>query len=104
MSRQNQGVKTEEQVHRPEENVFADVLRFEKKNNKQEEKTKFDQQDYRKLNYAFEASMGWGKKLNDNFTIFIQPSFKFWFKGMLVENNLNRSLYSLGVRTGIRFE
>jgi len=73
-------------------------------NSNQEEKTKFDQEAYRKFNYAFEAGMGWGKKLNENFAIFIQPTFKFWFKGMLVENKLNRSLYSLGVRTGVRFE
>ncbi len=60
--------------------------------------------EYNRLNFAFQSAMGWERALGENFALVIQPTFQFWFKGLLKDNSLNRSLYSLGVRVAFKIK
>ncbi len=59
--------------------------------------------DFRKFNYAFITGMGWESELSGSLSLYLQPSFQFWFKGLLVEADIDRSLYALGLKAGLRF-
>ena len=60
--------------------------------------------EYNGLNFAFQFALGWEKALGDNFALIIQPTFQFWFRGLLKDNTFNRSLYSLGLRVAFKFK
>ncbi len=66
-----------------------------------------DESDFRKINYAFTAGIGWEHRFSPTFTLILQPTFTFWMKGVLkdtIYTELNRNLYSFGVRVGFRFD
>lgn len=63
------------------------------------EKTKQDGSLYRKFNYAFQTGMGWKHTFDNGFAVSIEPVFVMWLKGILKDNELNRSIYSLGLKT-----
>ncbi len=60
---------------------------------------------FRFFHFAIQSGMGWENHLSENTTLFLQPTFHFWLGG-LFENNvsLNRSLYDIGVKVGMRFQ
>ena len=63
------------------------------------ESSKQDGSVFRKFNYAFQTGMGWKHTFNNGFAFSIEPIFIMWLKGVLKSNQLNRSIYSLGIRT-----
>ncbi len=64
---------------------------------------KSDNALFRKLNYSFRAGFGWEHDLSENFSVIIEPTFKIWMQGVLVDNELNRNLYSMGIRVAFQF-
>lgn len=62
-----------------------------------------DHAAFRKTNMEFQAALGWEKALNPNLRILVQPHFQFWMRGLYVDELINRNLYSLGVRLGLKF-
>ncbi len=61
-------------------------------------------QDFRPLNFSLQTAMGWEHHFNKNFTIDIAPIFKLWMSGLYKAEILNRNLYQIGLRVGIRFD
>lgn len=60
--------------------------------------------EFRPFNYAFQTGMGWQTKLSDNLVLSAQPHFQFWFKGIYEDRaEINRNLYNLGMKIGLRF-
>lgn len=66
--------------------------------NRSRETLDVNQDDFRLFNYAFQTGMGWEKTFSERFALVVQPNFRFWFKGVLEDDELNRSLYSFGLR------
>ncbi len=64
---------------------------------------KADNDLFRKLNYCFRAGFGWEHELSENFSVIIEPTFKIWMQGVLEDNELNRNLYSMGLRVAFQF-
>lgn len=62
-----------------------------------------DQDLFRDINYAFQTGIGFEKNFGERLSVFFQPTFQFWIKGILKDNELNRNLYSFGLKTGVRF-
>lgn len=60
--------------------------------------------EYRGVNMAFQSGLGWAYDLSDNLRLSLQPTFMFWMRGVLKENDLNRNLYSMGLRLGLMFQ
>ncbi len=61
--------------------------------------------DFRRLNFAFRTGMGWEHLLGTNWVLSLQPTFTFWLNGVLQETlEVNRNLYSLGLRVAVRKE
>jgi hypothetical protein len=56
------------------------------------------------LGYSFISGLGWEHHFN-GFTTMIQPTFQFWLSGLLNDplEQYNRNLYSVGVRTAVKF-
>jgi hypothetical protein len=63
------------------------------------ETTKLSQDPFRRTNYALQTGMGWKYAFDSGFAITIEPVFVMWVKGILKDTELNRSIYSLGLRT-----
>lgn len=59
--------------------------------------------NFRKINLEFQAALGWEKAFTPNFRLVVQPHFQFWLRGLYVDELINRNLYSLGVRVGVKF-
>lgn len=57
--------------------------------------------DYRNVNTAVQFGLGWAHDLSPHIRLALQPNFQFWMRGMLKENDLNRNLYSFGLRVGL---
>jgi hypothetical protein len=55
--------------------------------------------DFRRVNYAFQTGFGWKRTLDNGMAVTLEPVFVMWIKGILKSNDLNRSIYSLGIRT-----
>lgn len=63
-----------------------------------------DSDDFRTINYAFQTGMGWEHMFNDRLMMVLTPTFKFWMRGVLKENDLNRNLYSIGLNARLMFQ
>lgn len=63
-----------------------------------------NEDDFRFFNYAFQAGMGWEKTFSERFALVVQPNFQFWFRGVLENNELNRSLYNFGLRIVAKYK
>jgi len=56
------------------------------------------------LHISFITGMGWQHDISPKIAFFAQPTFQFWFNGLLREAiDLNRNLYAIGLKTGILF-
>ena len=64
---------------------------------------KANNEDFASFSYSFLSGMGWEHRFNDRFSIVLQPTFQFWFKALLVEADINRNLYSVGLRMAVKF-
>jgi hypothetical protein len=63
-----------------------------------------DNHDFTPIHLSFVTGMGWQHEISPKFAFFAQPTFQFWFNGLLREAiDLNRNLYSVGLKTGILF-
>lgn len=60
-----------------------------------------DGDNFRKVNFAFQTGMGWKRSFESGLAITLEPVFVMWIKGILKNSDLNRSVYSLGIRTSI---
>ncbi len=58
-----------------------------------------DINDFRKINYAFQTGFGWKRTFENGMAVTLEPVFVMWIKGVLKSGDLNRSIYSLGIRT-----
>lgn len=68
------------------------------------QREKLDKEDFRPLNYAIQAGMGWEHAWSPRMTMVVQPNFKLWLNGMMRENPfINRNLYSVGLRLAFRW-
>ncbi len=63
-----------------------------------------DSDDFRTVNYAFQTGMGWEYAFSERFMMVLTPTFKFWMRGVLKENDLNRNLYSIGLNARLMFQ
>lgn len=70
---------------------------------KETQSTKLGKDNFGNFNTGFQAGMGWERQLGQSSILFIQPTFQFWMKTIYIETDINRNLYSIGVRTGIKF-
>ncbi len=62
-----------------------------------------DKEAFSNVHYSFLTGMGWEHHLSEGFTMVLQPTFQFWMSNLLVEADVNRSLYSVGLRLGVKF-
>lgn len=60
--------------------------------------------EFRRINYCFEAAMGWEHHFGGKLTLTLAPTFRLWMSGLLTEGELNRNLYQLGMRMGLRMD
>lgn len=57
------------------------------------------------LQLAFQTGIGWQRDFGEKIIFFAQPTFQFWYTGLLRGTpEVNRSLYTLGLKTGIVFK
>ena len=63
------------------------------------EKETQDPTFFRKFNYAFQTGMGWKHTFDNGLAFTVEPTFVMWLKGVLINTELNRSIYSIGLRT-----
>ena len=57
------------------------------------------------LQLAFQTGIGWQRDIGEKIVFFAQPTFQFWYTGLLRGTpEVNRSLYTLGLKTGIIFK
>ena len=82
------------------QNNFNTILYFG--DSQELERTK-DEREFRSTNFAFQTGMGWEKALSDKIILAVQPTFQFWTKGVLVDNELNRNLYSFGLKLIVNY-
>lgn len=61
-------------------------------------------QDFRPLNFSLQTGMGWEHHFKKNITLDIAPVFKLWMSGLYKAEILNRNLYQIGLKIGIRFD
>ncbi len=64
-----------------------------------------DSGDYTGLHFSFLTGLGYQHSFSDNLAVLLQPNFQFWLTGLLSDPNarINRSLYSVGLRLGVKF-
>ncbi len=57
------------------------------------------------LQLAFQTGIGWQRDFGEKIVFFAQPTFQFWYTALLRDTpEVNRSLYTLGLKTGIVFK
>ena len=56
------------------------------------------------LGYSFISGLGWEHHF-EGFTVMLQPTFQFWLGGLINDPlaQYNRNLYSVGLRTAVKF-
>lgn len=59
--------------------------------------------DFRNINYAFQSGIGLELSVGERLILLFQPNFQFWLQGLTTDTDLNRNLYSVGLKTGILF-
>lgn len=64
-----------------------------------EEPIKLEKDLFRDINYAFQTGFAWKHSFENGMAITLEPVFVMWLKGVLPSGDLNRSIYSLGLRT-----
>ncbi|WP_020534136.1 outer membrane beta-barrel protein [Lewinella cohaerens] len=79
------------------------ITRFNGESSAREVNT-IDSEDFRKVNYCFQTSMGWEHKLSQNMLFSIAPTFRLWLAGIYRDSLLNRNLYQFGLRATVRFD
>lgn len=79
------------------------ITRFNGETSAREVNT-IENQDFRKVNYCFQTSMGWEHKLSENMLFSIAPTFRLWLAGIYRDALLNRNLYQFGLRATVRFD
>ena len=64
-----------------------------------------DNSQFSSVNYSFITGMGWEHEFNESFSLVLQPTFQFWLRPLLndIDLDLNRNLYSVGVRVQTLF-
>ena len=70
----------------------------------QETTTNDAPQDFRPLNFSLQTGMGWEHHFDKSITLDIAPVFKLWMSGLYKGELLNRNLYQIGLKIGIRFD
>ena len=70
---------------------------------KERQQGELPEEAFRPFNFALQAGMGWEGSLGGRSRIFVQPTFQFWLSGLLKDADINRSLYNVGVKTGLKF-
>ncbi len=79
-----------------EDNIFFSGERLGR------ERQKLNNSDFQRLQLAFQTGIGWQRDLGRKMIIFVQPTFQFWYTGLLLDaDEVNRNLYSVGLKTGI---
>lgn len=70
------------------------------------EKVEDTMNEFTRFNYAFQTGVGWERDINDRFAFVLQPTFKFWLKGILTPSSgeINRSLYNLGLKIAFKIK
>ena len=79
------------------------ITRFNGETSTREVNT-IESEDFRKINYCFQTSMGWEHKLSENMRFSIAPTFRLWLAGIYRDALLNRNLYQFGLRATVRFD
>ncbi|MCB9265420.1 MAG: outer membrane beta-barrel protein [Lewinellaceae bacterium] len=72
-------------------------------NNRSVNAEKADTENFHNISYSFLTGMGWDHQFSDTFSVFLQPTFQFWLQGLLIDTDINRNLYSVGLRLGVKF-
>ncbi len=62
-----------------------------------------DKGNFSPLSYSFLTGMGWEHQFSESFSVMLQPTFQFWLRALLIEAEINRNLYSVGLRLGVKF-
>lgn len=67
---------------------------------------KISNDGFQRLQMAFQTGVGWQHEFGEKIVFFAQPTFQFWLTGLLLEpkEEVNRSLYAFGLKTGILFK
>ncbi|HMQ48031.1 MAG TPA: hypothetical protein PKA00_11585 [Saprospiraceae bacterium] len=65
--------------------------------------TNLGKDNFGNFNTGFQAGMGWERQLGQSTLLFVQPTFQFWMKTLYIETEINRNLYTIGVRAGVKF-
>lgn len=63
---------------------------------------KADNENFARIHYSFQSGMGWEHHFSENFSVVVQPTFQFWMSALLKETDINRNLYSVGLRLGVK--
>ncbi|MCB9274383.1 MAG: outer membrane beta-barrel protein [Lewinellaceae bacterium] len=64
---------------------------------------KEDNAAFNSILYSFQSGMGWEHRFSEGFSMVLQPAFQFWPTALLKENDINRNLYSFGLRLGAKW-
>ncbi len=68
-------------------------------------RNKISNNDFQRLQLGFQTGIGWQYDMGERMIFFAQPTFYFWYTGLLAEaEDVNRSLYAIGLKTGILFK
>lgn len=60
-------------------------------------------QQFRAINMEFQAALGWETQFSPTLRLVVQPHFQFWLRGLYVDELINRNLYTVGIRLGVKF-
>ena len=67
------------------------------------EAEKADNGNFSQFSYSFLTGIGWDHQFSDRLSLVLQPTFQFWLRGLLIDAEINRNLYSVGLRVGVKF-
>ena len=59
--------------------------------------------DFRTFHTAFQSGIGMELGIGERVILLFQPNFQFWLQGLLEDADLNRNLYSVGMKVGAFF-
>lgn len=59
--------------------------------------------NFTRIHYSFQSGMGWEHRISEGLSIIVQPAFQFWPTALLKETEINRNLYSYGLRLGVKW-
>ncbi|MCB0567198.1 MAG: outer membrane beta-barrel protein [Phaeodactylibacter sp.] len=67
------------------------------------ESKKAENDNFSSFSYSFLTGIGWDHQFSDRLSLVLQPTFQFWLRGLLIDAEINRNLYSVGLRAGVKF-